>query len=182
MSNMGFTISQSKDAVQAARRFQVRAELNNLELLDCSAFRSEAAAELQKPLRLGLNLEPSVLEVSENEARFAVHITVYGDHADGPDENPHLFQVASRYALAYRLRPGYTPSQEELDAFKEGNAIFHCWPYTRELVQSLTMRMGLPIPPMPFLRLAPKDGPKKTAAKRQTKRSKSANTSQSGLR
>jgi hypothetical protein len=61
------------------------------------------------------------------------------------------------------------PPQQELDAFKAGNAIFHCWPYTRELVQSMTMRMGLAIPPLPFLRLAPKPEPKKAAVKRQAK-------------
>ena len=85
------------------------------------------------------------------------------------EADPHLFQIVSRYALVYDLRPGYVPPQQELDAFKDGNAIFHCWPYTRELVQSMTMRMGLPIPPLPFLRLAPKPEPKKAAVKRLSK-------------
>jgi len=167
---MGFTISQGKDEVQAAHRFQVSAELKDVQLLDCSASSSESTAQLKGQLRLGLNMEPAVLNISEGEARFSVCITVFGDPADAPaDKEPHLFQVVCRYALVYELRAGYTPSQQELDAFKDGNAIFHCWPYTRELVQNLTMRMGLPIPPMPFLRLAPKPEPKRASPKRQAK-------------
>lgn len=167
---MGFTISQGKDEVQAAHRFQVSAELKDVQLLDCSASSSESTAQLKGQLRLGLKMEPAVLNISEGEARFSVRIIVFGDLADAPaDKEAHLFQVVCRYALVYELRAGYIPSQQELDAFKDGNAIFHCWPYTRELVQNLTMRMGLPIPPMPFLRLAPKPEPKKANPKRQAK-------------
>ena len=167
---MGFTIRQRKDEVQAAYRFQVNAELRDVQLLDCTASTSEGKAQLEDQLRLGLAMEPSVSNVSEGQAKFAVRISVFGDSNEAAGEaDQHLFQVVCRYLLAYDLRPGYVPPQQELDAFKDGNAIFHCWPYTRELVQSMTMRMGLPIPPLPFLRLAPKPKPKKAAVKRLSK-------------
>lgn len=160
---MGFTISQSKDEVQAAQRFQVSAELREVQLLDCAASSSEGKATAHEQMRLGLKMESAVLATADQEARFSVLISIYGDAVDtAAEKDAHTFEVSCRYAVAYSLRPGYTPSQEELDAFKDGNAIFHCWPYTRELIQNLTMRMGLPIPPVPFLRLAPKAEPKKT--------------------
>jgi hypothetical protein len=167
---MGFLIRQDKNEVHAAHRFQVNAELRDVQLLDCLASISEGKAQLEDRLRLGMKMEPSVLHVSEGQAKFAVSISVFGDPNEAVVEaDQHLFQVVSRYALVYDLRPGYVPPQQELDAFKAGNAIFHCWPYTRELVQSMTMRMGLAIPPLPFLRLAPKPEPKKAAVKRQAK-------------
>jgi len=167
---MGFLIRQDKNEVHAAHRFQVNAELRDVQLLDCLASISEGKAQLEDRLRLGMKMEPSVLHVSEGQAKFAVSISVFGDPNEAVVEaDQHLFQVVSRYALVYDLRPGYVPPQQELDAFKDGNAIFHCWPYTRELVQSMTMRMGLAIPPLPFLRLAPKPEPKKAAVKRQAK-------------
>ena len=167
---MGFLIRQDKIEVHAAHRFQVNAELRDVQLLDCLASISEGKAQLEDRLRLGMKMEPSVLHVSEGQAKFAVSISVFGDPNEAVVEaDQHLFQVVSRYALVYDLRPGYVPPQQELDAFKDGNAIFHCWPYTRELVQSMTMRMGLAIPPLPFLRLAPKPEPKKAAVKRQAK-------------
>lgn len=167
---MGFTISQGKDEVVAAHRFQISAEIQDVQLLDCTASISGDQSQIGEHLRLGMQMESEVLSVSEEEARFSVRITVFGDPNEAAeDQEPHLFQVVSRHAILYGLRPGYKPSQPELDAFKDGNAIFHCWPYTRELVQSLTMRMGLRIPPLPFLRLAPKREPKKSSPKRQTK-------------
>jgi len=167
---MGFTIEQDKDAVQAAHRFQVSAMLQNLQLLDCTASVSEAKLELEGQLRLGLTMETGVLSHSEENARFWVRISTFGDPADGQEQpEHHRFEVACRYALAYGLRPGYNPSTQGLDAFGEGNAVFHCWPYSRELVQNMTMRMGLPIPPLPFLRLAPKIAHRKSALKRAAK-------------
>src|ERR1017187_2794990 len=167
---MGFLIRQDKNEVHAAHRFQVNAEPRDVQLLDCLASISEGKAQLVDRLRLGMKMEPSVLHVSEGQAKFAVSISVFGDPNEAVVEaDQHLFQVVSRYALVYDLRPGYVPPQQELDAFKDGNAIFHCWPYTRELVQSMTLRMGLAIPPLPFLRLAPKPEPKKAAVKRQAK-------------
>ncbi len=166
---MGFTIEQDKDAVQAAHRFQVSAMLQDVQLLDCAASVSEAKLVLEGKLRLGLTMESGVLSHSEENARFWVRISIFGDPADEPEQPEHRFEVACRYALAYGLRPGYNPSPQELDSFREGNAVFHCWPYSRELVQNMTMRMGLPIPPLPFLRLAPKIAPKTSAPKRSAK-------------
>ena len=167
---MGFIIRQDKNEVQSAHRFQVNAELRDVQLLECLASTSEGKAQLEDRLRLGMKMEPSVLHVSEGQAKLAVSISIFGDPDDSAAEtDSHLFQIRSRYALQYDLKPGYMPAQQDLDAFKDGNAIFHCWPYTRELVQNMTMRMGLPIPPLPFLRLAPKPEPKKAVVKRLPK-------------
>ena len=126
---MGFLIRQDKIEVHAAHRFQVNAELRDVQLLDCLASISEGKAQLEDRLRLGMKMEPSVLHVSEGQAKFAVSISVFGDPNEAVVEaDQHLFQVVSRYALVYDLRPGYVPPQQELDAFKDGNAIFHCWP------------------------------------------------------
>jgi hypothetical protein len=166
---MGFAIEQEKDDVQAARRFQVSAELLEVRLLDCTAAVAESNAQLEGQLLLGLKMETGVLSVSEGNARFSIRITIFGDPINDPDRlEHHRFEVACRYALTYDLRPGYSPSPQELDAFRAGNAVFHCWPYSRELVQNMTARMGLPIPPLPFLRLSAKTA-QKTPPKRAAK-------------
>jgi hypothetical protein len=163
---MGFTIRQDEAKVKATRQFQVNAELRDVQLLDCSATASETPSRLEGQLLLGLKMETVVLSAPEGSARFAVRLIAYGDLKDAqlPPEK-HLFEVTCRYALQYVLKSGYSPPQEALDAFKDGNAVFQCWPYARELVQNLTMRMGLQIPPLPLLRLAPKSPPKKQSIK-----------------
>jgi hypothetical protein len=166
---MSFTIEQEKNAVQAAYRFQVHAELHEVQLLDCVASVSESNVPLGGPLRLGLTMETKDLSISQGRTRFSVRITIFGDQASAPEQpERHLFEIACRYALSYALHPDYSPAPEEIEAFREGNAIFHCWPYARELVQSTTARMGLPMPPLPFLRLAPKITPE-TPSKRAPK-------------
>lgn len=39
------------------------------------------------------------------------------------------------------------PSEQHVVAFHGGNAIFNCWQYFREFIQSATARMGFP--PLP---------------------------------
>lgn len=172
---MGFTIQQDQARVKATWRFQMNAELREIELLDCSAAIVETPGQPEGEFRLGLQLDPAILKVEQGSARFAVRMKIFADPKDAEvqPEN-HALEVACRFALGYALKPGYTPSQEELDAFKEANAVFHCWPFFRELVQNLTMRMRLEIPPLPLLRLVPKAAPKKQSAKRSSRTSKNA--------
>ncbi len=54
---------------------------------------------------------------------------------------------------------GFSPGGEQLEAFRRGNAVFNAWPYFREFVQSAVTRMGATAPPVPFLRLVPKNEP-----------------------
>jgi len=154
---MGFVVQQDEASLIAAHRFQVNAELKELRLLDCSASISPQVSEKAGELRLGLEFLPSILEHSKTGVWFAVKVSVHGDQ-EAPGESPakRIFEVSCRFAVQYGLRENYSPSGEELDAFKEGNAVFQCWPYARELVQNLTLRMGLHLPPLPLLRIAPR--------------------------
>ncbi len=176
---MGFTIQQDLTKIKAAHQFQIHAERRDVQRLDCSASVAETPPESQGQMLLGLRLETSVLSSAQGCSRLAVRIIVHGDPKGGEGQSEkHIFEVACRYALQYALKEGYTPSQDELDAFKEGNAVFQCWPYSRELVQNFTMRMGLQIPPMPFLRLAPRPLPKKPTVKRSPRELKDAGKDQ----
>jgi hypothetical protein len=67
-----------------------------------------------------------------------------------------VFAVECVYELCYRLKGGYKPEENEIEAFKSGNAIFNCWPYFREFFQNLAARMGQAPPPLPLLRVVPK--------------------------
>ena len=158
---MGFTIQQNQTKVKAAWRFQRNAELSEVHLLECSATLAEGFDPVAGQLSLVLELESRVLEAPSGNARFSVRAVVHGKSADGKAPQDEFFTVSCRYALEYTLRSGYSASLEDLDAFKEGNAVFHCWPYFREMVQNIAMRMGLHLTPLPLLRLAAKPGPKK---------------------
>jgi len=148
---MGFTIEQKEASSRLAYEFQIHAELAEIRLIACSATAEESLQE-GRPLRLGFDLTTDPLKAEPGQARFAARVTVYGEGENGASER--AFEVMSRYALTYRLRDGFTPTPEMLEAFQVGNAVFQCWPYFREFFQNLTQRMGLGLPPLPMLRLA----------------------------
>jgi len=67
--------------------------------------------------------------------------------------------ISCRLEVAYELAEGYEPTSEQIDAFRQGNAIFNCWPYFREYVQNSVARMNYPPVTIPFLRMVPKPIP-----------------------
>ncbi len=153
---MGFNIQQTKEEMQSSAIFQRNVELTGISLVECRCSTDEALASAQGALRLNLKNESEVRPVAERTASFIVRLTVRGQPADLPAnaEAPAL-QVSGSFALSYQLKPGYEPKADEMDAFKDGNAVFNCWPYFREFVQSMCSRMGLQIAPVPLLRLVP---------------------------
>ena len=76
---------------------------------------------------------------------------------DSSDPAALLFSVECSFDIDYEIEDkSFVPSPESIAAFKDGNAIFNCWPYAREFVQDMTGRMSVHPPPLPFLRIVPK--------------------------
>lgn len=61
--------------------------------------------------------------------------------------------VKASFELEYSLPKGFAPKPTELQGFAEINGIFNAWPYWREYVQSMFIRMGLPPLTLPVYRL-----------------------------
>lgn len=77
-----------------------------------------------------------------------------GDEGQGADDA--VLSVECSFEVTYACADGFSPQDEAVRAFREGNAIFNCWPYFREYLQSSLLRMGYPPFAAPFLRLLPK--------------------------
>jgi len=60
-----------------------------------------------------------------------------------------------------------------LQAFADGNAMMNCWPYWRELVQSMVARMNLPPFVVPLLRYVPEKKKKPEDVQSKAEESKS---------
>ena len=142
----------------------MQANLEDVHLLDCAS-RTEEGLDLgEEELRLALQVDSALMRQEGQQVWIAVMVGIAGKRKDV--ESP-VFESHCRFALRYRLRDEYRASEEEIEAFREGNAIFHCWPYSRELLQNLTTRMGLDVPPIPLLRLAPKAAQKAPAVSKR---------------
>jgi hypothetical protein len=87
---------------------------------------------------------------------LSVELDFHLDAKDSSEAEKNVLDLGCTFEANYELLQNYKPAQDEIDAFSAGNAVFNCWPYFREIVQNLTLRMGFSIPPIPFLRIQTK--------------------------
>lgn len=64
---------------------------------------------------------------------------------------PSPLHVDVGFALGYSLQSIDDIDDAKIDAFGKMNAVYNAWPYVREFVQSMIVRMGLPSLTLPVL-------------------------------
>src|ERR1035438_9475279 len=148
-------ISQEPEEIRKALALQTRCQLKRVVLRHCqsSAESAEALSKGATSWRLSHTATANVVE--DGLLRIQVEFHVHGESSAEPPARLVLVECA--FDLDYELDDkSFQPSLESVTAFKDGNAVFNCWPYTREFVQNIAARMGLDLPPLPFLRIVPK--------------------------
>ena len=92
------------------------------------------------------------VEVVEGNA-LAVHVqySLKGS-PDGPDSAPYV-NLSVVFQLLYDGDGLTSIAPEKLQAFGEINGVHNAWPYFREVVQSMSTRMGLPSMTVPLLKI-----------------------------
>lgn len=162
-----FIIEQSPDDLLLTAQFQNRAVLAGIRLRSFSAQGASKEPEIAEGLQLELKHEARRGEIDAGRACFDLAMTIEA-LGDGLREKL-LFHVDCVFELLFDLDPEFSPSKEQLAAFQRGNAVFLCWPYMREFVQNSTGRLGLVVPPVPLLRIAPISTPKTELPERRRK-------------
>ena len=144
-------ISPTREEFKAAQSLQTHCDLRQIALLRCAGWRAPAGTQLSEPYTLNES-HSSTARLIDDALAVEVSFEAYAVDAN----KIKVFSVECAYELCYGLIDGYRPEGNGVEAFKNGNAIFNCWPYFREFFQNLTSRMGQTPPPLPFLRVAPK--------------------------
>jgi hypothetical protein len=146
-------IEQDKSQAQLAFRLHTRADIASVRMME-SAFACKVRLEDVK-----FPLLPALKHEAENAVVAGRKLTIpikFGFRAVSEDKESEVIVVACRLEVEYDLDEGYVPSWEEIEAFRQGNAIFNCWAYFREYVQSTVARMNYPPITLPFLRMIPR--------------------------
>src|ERR1017187_4727625 len=86
---------------------------------------------------------------------------------ESQDESKPLIVIECCFEAEYQLVSDFTPSEKQIEAFRAANAVFNCWPFFREFVQTSVTRMHFPPPPVPFLRLSRKTEVARKATQKQ---------------
>lgn len=92
----------------------------------------------------------------------------------GSRRTPTMLSIRATFDLRYQLSKIAECSRQDLTQFANVNGVYNAWPYWRELIQSVSVRMGLPPLTLPVFRI-PQPG-------RQTDRPKARRPRQKRMR
>jgi hypothetical protein len=158
---MSIVIEQDEQEFKAASGFLTRAELDRVTLINATMERGTNLSLLTEPFTIDIQFEPATATLSEKCTNLQVHFTFRA--IDSSPAETEAIKIACTLEASYSLHEGYKPEPGEVQAFHQANAVFNSWPFFREFVQSNAVRMNMPAPPVPFLRLVAKRGEEPSA-------------------
>jgi hypothetical protein len=157
-------ITQTPEEIKLSLELNANSAINAVRLaaasLWCSPsdkFMAGVAAESEVSFR------PGEFRLVERSLVLGVDFKFIARVSGETPKPQNLIKISCVLEAVYSLRPGFDPSDDQIKAFQSGNAVFNCWPYFREFIQNSVVRMHMPPPPVPFLRLMP---PKKADARK----------------
>jgi preprotein translocase subunit SecB len=107
----------------------------------------ETLDETVDPVPLTADLDSDVSHVNGSDIDFAVTLRV-------ACEDELTFHIQMTFLVRYRFFNLAQPaSKTELSAFSKSYPAIAAWPYIRETVQALALRMGFPMEILPLLRV-----------------------------
>ena len=124
-------------------------ELRDIRLVDLSCALEAALPE--PPFTASLSHEVKANVVDGNAlvilVRFFLRATGRGD------PSVEFLRLSAAFQLSYVGKDLNTLAPEQLSAFAGVNSVHNAWPYLRELINSMTTRMGLPALTVPLLKV-----------------------------
>lgn len=76
---------------------------------------------------------------------------------------PKLVDIAITYLVTYALSSPQPLAAADVEQFSTANGTLHSWPFVRELLHSLTLRMGIPAFKLGVMHFVPMPVPEKNA-------------------
>lgn len=174
------TIQQTAEQARLAFELHTHAEIQSIRLRKARLLSGTPLEADIGPIALRLHQKARQVQAADNLLRLEIDFRLEGrqeagDPKTGPQKNGQPFVlVECTWEVDYRLADGYQPDPKTIKAFKDGNAIFNCWPYFREFVQNAVTRMNLPPVTVPLLRLLPKPPTKRPGGPQGQSRKKAA--------
>jgi hypothetical protein len=151
-----FTIIQTEKQTQLAVSVHRNAEINDIRLARARVNAARPGDALKESIAISMDVRSKDIECVGDTLLIEVSFRLTGSRKNEKNDQTKgkdLVSVECAFEVDYKLRPGFSPTEEQIKAFKDGNAIFNCWPYCRQHVQDMLQRLGYPSPTLPFLRV-----------------------------
>jgi preprotein translocase subunit SecB len=151
-----FMIFQTKEETELAIAVNRNAQINDVRLARAKTTADRPEIALKNPIVVSMDVKAKHIEASGGQLLVEVSFRLAGSRKEDQSKKGTIFCVECTFEVSYQLHPEFTPSIEQIKAFKDGNAIFNCWPYCRQYVQDMIQRMGYPPLILPLLRVQTK--------------------------
>ena len=162
-----FTILQTDEETQLAVAVHQNAQISNVRLARAKVTTDRPEVAVKDLVSVSMAVKAKQVEGPAGQFLVEVSFRLAGSRKGDQSKRRTAFCVECTFEVAYQLRPEFTPTAEQAKAFKDGNAIFNCWPYCRQYVQETIQRIGYPPLVLPFLRVQTKHRGKKTLPKHE---------------
>jgi hypothetical protein len=157
-------IEQTKKQIDDAIIFHTHAEISSLRLARARVWSRERITRATgEPVNFDINFKPGAVSAEDGAVLLETDFVfaINHDHPEKSEEHQPLVIVECCFEAEYCFAPEYKPSEQQIEAFRSANAVFNCWPFFREFVQTSITRMHFPPPPVPFLKIIRKAEPEK---------------------
>jgi hypothetical protein len=164
-------IKQDRGTFELARKFAGNSQLADVRLASCRVWsRRDWRGESVKS-QVSFKLSPPA--ITPDAVFLPIQFTVRMiDDTVEPPASSDVFGAECELEGRYSVRPGYEPTSEEIVAFQEANAVYHCWPFFREFAQGTSVRTGFPPIPIPLLTLSVESPQSEKPTEKSAKRTK----------
>jgi len=148
-----FTIFQTVEETQLAIAVHQNAQISNVRLTRAKVTTERPEIAIKDLVSVSMGVKAKQVDCAAGQLLVEVSFRLAGSRKADQSKNKTVFCVECTFEVIYQLRPEYTPTADQAKAFKDGNAIFNCWPYCRQYVQEMIQRIGYPPLILPFLRV-----------------------------
>lgn len=167
-------ITQSVEELQAATQLHLNSAIQSIRLSSsrCRSVNFDQLKSLEQiETRVGFKPTTAVTDGEKLTLTIEFTFTAQSLTTEGKKKPTEVMGIHCELEACYNLKPGFSPTETQIAAFHKGNAVFNSWPFFREFVQNSAVRMEIPPPPIPFLRISSPPKPKQEGVQAPTKRS-----------
>lgn len=152
---------------EIVRRVAEKASLKEICLIDAEV-KSDLVRRNYRQANLEINFHTDTKPLSEEEFITLCHFELAA--SDQEQSNDFFLEIKATYSVAYKIDSPDPLPFEDLDMFGRINPLYNVWPYWREFVQNMTVRLGLPALTLPLFKIPAPSVPKKAQASKRRKK------------
>jgi preprotein translocase subunit SecB len=161
--------------MEAIARVAQKAVLDEIHLVDAQISRDPLISS-PEALTLEHRCSTKILQSKEDKNILPILCNFRVVAFSGKSTDKILMSIEASLWTSYVLKPIKDFNPDDIEHFAKINPIYNAWPYWREFVQNMTIRMGFPALTIPLLKIMPKKAAAKKAksppAKKESARRK----------